>query len=180
VLGVGLVVGFLLLLSAGGDGGGTTSGETETANPPGTTAPLTDEGTATTEATTTSAASSGRAPTEVRVLVLNGGGPAGAAASTSETIGSSGYVMGEATNAPITVTATSFFYADEYQEDAIAIASLLGKSTDAVKPLSEEAGLTGVGGDANVIVVLGPDAPPVEGSGTTGTDAGDTTTTAAG
>lgn len=170
VLGAGLLVGFLLLFYAG-DGGSGSSSE-ETSNPPATTAPLTDDGTATTEATTTTTAGSSRAPSEVKVVVLNGGGPAGAAASTSSTVGESGYTMGEATNAPITVTATTFFYADEYQEDAIAIAALLGKSTDAVKPLSES-GMTGIDETANVVVVLGPDAPPVEGSGDS------TTTTAA-
>jgi hypothetical protein len=173
VLGVGLLVGFLLLFYAGD--GGTSGDADETTNPPGTTAPLTDGETDTTEAATSTTVASGRAPSEVKVVVLNGGGPTGAAATTSSTIGSSGYTMGEPSNWPAGVESTTFFYAADYQEDAIAIASLLGKSTDAVAAL-EGSALAGVDDTANVIVVLGPDAPPVDDAST----GSSTSTTAAG
>jgi hypothetical protein len=172
VLVVAVAVGVLLLWQAGGGGGG--GGDEEQTSTPNTTAPL--DGSTTTAAsdsTTTTAPSSGRSPSEVKVLVLNGGGPTGAAGATSTQIGSSGYVMGEPTNSPVAVEATSFFYAEDFQAEATEIALLLGKSTDAVKPLAE-AGLGGVEGDANVVVVLGPDAPPVS------EDTSSTTTTAAG
>ena len=44
-----------------------------------------------------------------------------------------------------------------------AIALLLGKSTDAVSPLSD-VDLGGAEGDANVVVILGSDTPPVSGN----------------
>ena len=57
-----------------------------------------------------------------------------------------------------------------------SIALLLGKSPDVIKAISE-AGFNGAEGDANVVVVLGPDAPPVEQSTTSTTSASGTTTT---
>ncbi len=176
VLVIAVAVGFLLLWQAGGGGGDDAAGSGQTSSP-NTTAPL--DGSTTTEATTTTAATTGRAPSEVKVLVLNGGGPAGSAGSTSTQIESSGYVMGEPTNSPTTVEATTFYYADGYQAEATAIALLLGKSTDAVKPLTD-AGLSGVEGDANVVVILGPDAPPVSSGSTGSSTTSSTTTTSAG
>jgi hypothetical protein len=160
VIVVAVVVGLLLLANAGGGGGTSTDAAPE--GQPITTAPLGE--TTTTEAiTTTTAAAAGRAPSEVKVLVLNGGGPPGAAAATSTTIGNAGYTMGEAANSPVTVEATTFFYAEDYQTEATAIALLLGKSPDALEPLVD-AGLGGAEADANVVVVLGPDTPPVSGN----------------
>ena len=171
VLAVAVLVGVLLLWNLG-SGGASSADDAKQTSTPNTTAPL--GGTTTTAATTTTAGSD-HAPSEVKVLVLNGGGPTGAASATSDQIGESGYTMGKASNSPVDVDATSFFYADEYQADATAIALLLGKSTDAVKPLSD-AGLSGAEGDANVVVVLGPDAPPVSNASSTSS----TTSTTAG
>jgi hypothetical protein len=157
VIVVAVVVGVLLLANAGGGGG--SGADTPPSSSPVTTADL--GGTATTDATTsTTAAPAGRAPSEVKVLVLNGGGPSGAAGATSTTIGNAGYTMGEPANSPVTVSATTFFYAADYQSEATAIALLLGKSPDALEPLVD-AGLGGAQGDASVVVVLGPDTPPV-------------------
>lgn len=157
VLGVALLVGFLLLLNAGADGGDDAA--------PADSSPVTtaDLGTDTTVATTTttSTPSSGRTPSEVKVLVLNGGGPAGSAATTSATIEAAGYTMGEPANSPVTVTETTFYYADDYEEEATSVANLLGQTPDVVKPLAGS-GLESAAGDANVLVVLGPNAAPVE------------------
>ncbi len=171
VLGVGVLVGFLLLLNLGGGGGGSTGSDADNTSSVNTSEPL---GASTTAVSSTTTASSAHQPGEVKVLVLNGGAPAGTAGSTSDQIGSSGYVMADATDSPTNVEATTFFYADGYQEDAIKIANLLGKSTDAVKPLTE-AQLNGVEGDANVVVILGPDTPPASEDDTTSSS---TTTTA--
>ena len=162
VLVVALVVGFLLLWSWGDD---TSSSDASSngAGTPATTAPL--DSVSTTEATTTTTAGSDRAPSEVSVIVLNGSGQTGAAGTNSTTIGESGYTMLTPGNAPTTET-TVVYYADGYQEDAIAVAGILGKGTDAVKPLSE-ASLGGAEGDADVVVVLGGDIPPVSGTTTT-------------
>ena len=173
VLGAALAVGFLLLLTWGPSGGDGDSA----ADPSGSTTIATDLGDDTTttaaDATTTSSVPAGRSPSEVSVTVLNGGGPTGAASTNSATIGEGGYVMGTPGNAP-TVTATTIYYTADYQAEAIAVAALLGKNTDSVKPI-EDANLAGAGGDADVVVVIGPDAPPT--SGTTTTVAGGTGST---
>jgi len=163
VLFIALAVGFLLLLNGGVNSNAGESASNGSGSTPNTTAPLDDGVPAETTTTTTPTPATGRAPGEVKALVLNGGGPAGSAVSTSTTIGEAGYVMGEAGNSAIQVTETTFFFVEEYQEDATAIALLLGKSPDAVKPLAE-AGLGGVEGDNNVVVVLGPDIPAVAGN----------------
>lgn len=163
VLAVALVVGVLLLASAGRGGDDTTS-KTDTGGVT-TTADLGSDATTSTPSSTT-APTSDRAPSEVKVIVLNGSGQEGAAGTTSDTVGQGGYTMLKPGNAPPT-EATSVFYDTDYKAEATAIALNLGKSTDAVKPLSE-ASLGGAELDANVVVVLGSaDTPPASGSTTT-------------
>lgn len=167
VLGVAVLVGVLLLASWGDDGGTkveTGDGGTSTTVDVGglettTTAPA---------ETTTTAAASAHSPSEVSVIVLNGSGQTGAASTNSSTIGDAGYTMLTPGNAPANIDSTTVYYADDYESDAIAVAQLLGKGTDAVKPLSE-ASLGGAEGDADVVVVLGADQPPVDSSTTTTT-----------
>lgn len=157
VLAVALVVGFLLLLNAGGGG---SSDEAATVGKPVITGNLAEDTTTTAVTTTTSATASTRSPSEVTVLVLNGSGQTGAAGNTSDTIGASGYTMADPGNAPANADTTTVYYATDYQPEATDVALLLGKSTDSVKPLSD-ASLGGAEGDANVVVVLGADTPPV-------------------
>ena len=164
VLVAALVVGFLLLYSWGDDGGSSTT----TASVTSTTVDIGDLGSTTTAPTRTTTSGADRAPSEVSVIVLNGSGQAGAAAETSSTIGDAGYTMLAPGNGPSTETTTIYYKAD-YQQDAIAVGGLLGKGTDAVKPLAD-ASLGGAEGDADVVVVLGSaDTPPVSGSTTTTT-----------
>lgn len=159
VLAVALVVGVLLLASAG-RGGDDNATKTDTAGVT-TTADLGSDAT-----TSTPSSTSDRAPSEVKVIVLNGSGQAGAAGTTSDTVGQGGYTMLKPGNAPA-AEATSVFYAEDYKAEATAIALNLGKSTDTVKPLSE-AQLGGAELDANVVVVLGSaDTPPASGATTT-------------
>ncbi|WP_421118465.1 LytR C-terminal domain-containing protein [Aquihabitans daechungensis] len=169
VLGAAVVVGILLLASWGDDGGSTvettdskTSTTVDTSGLGSTTSPP-DE-----EVTTTTAPPSDHSPSEVSVIVLNGSGQTGAAGTNSETVGAAGYTMLTPGNAPANIDSTTVYYADEYESDAIAVAQLLGKGTDAVKPLSE-ASLGGAEGDADVVVILGADTPPVDSSTTTTT-----------
>jgi hypothetical protein len=167
VIGVAVVVGLLLLLNVG-DGGSDVEGSASS----GTTTTTLDEGVVDVEDTTTTsttAPDSGRSPSEVKVIVLNGSGQAGAAGATSETLGEAGYTMAEPGNAP-SATETLVYYAEDYQPDAIAVAELLGKGTDSVRPLSD-ASLGGAEGDASVVVVLGADTPPVSSETTTTTAA---------
>lgn len=164
VLGVAVVVGFLLLWQWGPSGDGTDSTSTKDSNTPVTTADL---GATTTEATTTTVpGGSEHEPSEVSVIVLNGSGQTGAAGTTSTTVEASGYTMLEPGNAPANIEQTTVYYAPDYQADAIAIAGLLGKGTDVVKPLSD-ASLGGAEADADVVVVLGADTPPVSSTTTT-------------
>ena len=172
VLVVALVVGFLLLLNAGG-GGGSAEVATDSGDGPATTAPLDDGATTTTVAATTTTEASTRSPSEVKVVVLNGSGQDGAAGATSETIAGSGYEMGTPANGPSLET-TTVFYVEGFEAEATSIALLLGKSPDNVAPI-EEASLGGAEGDADVVVVLGADTPPVSES----SDASSTSTTAA-
>lgn len=58
------------------------------------------------------------------------------------------------------------YYDTDYKAEATAIALLLGKSTDAVQPLTD-ASLGGAEGEASVVVVLGADTPPVSSTTTT-------------
>jgi hypothetical protein len=168
VLGVAVLVGILLLWTWGDDGGSTveTTGSKTT-----TTVDIGDVDTSSTtaaEQTTTTAQQSDHSPSEVSVIVLNGSGQAGAAATNSSTVGDAGYTMLTPGNAPANIDSTTVYYADGYEADAIAVAQLLGKGTDAVKPLSD-ASLGGAEGDADVVVVLGADTPPVDSSSTTTT-----------
>lgn len=162
VLVVFLAVGVLLLASGGNGGSGKDGGKT--ASTPSTTGDLSASTTAA-GVTTTTAAGSSRAPADVKVVVLNGSGQNGAAKATSNTIGQAGYSMQTPGDAPSTA-ATTVFYDTDYKGEATAIALLLGKSTDAVKPLTD-ASLGGAEGAANVVVVLGSDTPPVSSSTTT-------------
>ena len=166
VLGAAVLVGVLLLASWGDDGASkvaTTDGKTTT------TVDIGDLGTTTTAPTetTTTTPGSANSPSEVSVIVLNGSGQTGAAATNSSTIGDAGYTMLTPGNAQ-NIDSTTVYYADGYEADAIAVAKLLGKGTDAVKPLSD-ASLGGAEGDANVVVVLGADTPPVDSTTTTTT-----------
>jgi hypothetical protein len=186
VLAVAVVVGLLLLLNAG-DGGaseqvsagnGDLGGTTESTVDISGIGDGSDESTTTTpDQTTTSSVpetADTRPPSQVKVLVLNSGGPTGTAGSTSDSIGETGFVMQPAANAATRGAATTVvYYAEGYQADAEAVASVLGKSSDSVKAMPSTS--PGPGADsANVVVVLGADTPPAS-SGSSGT----TTTTAA-
>ncbi|MGI8756274.1 MAG: LytR C-terminal domain-containing protein [Acidimicrobiales bacterium] len=189
VLVVAAAVGALLLWQAKPGGGATkvvagkstttttvdtsTLGTgTTTSNPLGT--PLTTGSTASTS-TSKPAGGGAHAPAEVNVVVLNGTGPVGSAASTSKAVQARGYQTGAASNATVKPTATVVYYAPNYQPDAMAVAALLGKGPNVVQPKPSAA--PGPGADkANVVVVLGKDTAPVGGGTTsTSTAAGGTT-----
>lgn len=177
VLVVAVVVGFLLLLNAGGGAGASSDGD-DTASPPVDTSGLTEDPSSTTSqpddllGTTTTTSAPERSQGDVTVAVLNGGGPTGAAATTSATIADAGWKAGTVGNANSNIDSTRVYYAEGYQAEAGAVAGLLGKSSDAVEALPDPAPGTIAEGD-NVVVVLGTDTPPAGSEGAT-------TTTAAG
>lgn len=179
VLAVAVAVGLLLLLNAGG-GGATTEisagagSGTGTGDVSGSTIDISgigDEGDGgessssdETDQTTTSSVPEGegtRPPAEVKVLVLNSGGPTGAAKSTSSRIGETGFVMQAAGNATARgATTTVVYYAAGYQVEAEAVAAVIGKAADVVQEMPTTS--PGPGAEnANVVVVLGADTPPV-------------------
>ncbi len=170
VLVVAVLIGFLLLLKAGGGGSsevstGTTPGTVDTSGIESTT---TLPGSDTTTTTTPETDGEGRPPAEVKVLVLNGSGKVGVAASNSEAIGQKGYTMLPPGNAAANSSSTAVYYAEGYQAEAEDVAAALGKTADIVvaKPTTS----LGPGSDtANVVVVLGADVSPVSGSSGTST-----------
>ncbi len=186
ILVVAVVIGALLLWKVD-DGGRSTATKVEAGtNPssaPNTTADLSSDTTSTSTispitSSSTSAGTQGHQPGQVSVVVLNGGGPVGAAAATTSQIKSKGYMAGPAGNANLKVDTTVIYYADGYIQDATAVAALLGKASGAAQP--KPASALGKGAEtANVVVVLGKDAPPVSGGSST-TVAGGTSTTTSG
>lgn len=173
VLVAAVVIGFLLLLNAGAsgsDGGTLVAGDDTTTttldvsglgdddDPTDPTVP--DDTAVDTSPEDTTAGN--RPPGEVSVLVLNiPGGVAGAAGAGTESLGGAGYQMGEPANAnSAEVEATTIYFAEGFEQDAVSVASVLGRAADAVAPTPEEP--LGPGAeDADVVVVLGPDAAPV-------------------
>lgn len=187
ILVVAVAVGALLLWKA--DDGGTATATrvdtvTEGPSAPNTTADLGSDTTSTSTiapvSTTSAPKSQAHQPGEVSVIVLNGGGPVGAAAATTNQIKSKGYMAGPAGNANAKVDTTVIYYADGYDQDAAAVAALLGREAGAAQPKPSSA--LGKGAESsNVVVVLGKDAPPVSGaSGSTSTTAAGSTTSGTG
>jgi len=192
VLVVAVAVGALLLWQAKPGGGATrvVAGKstttttvdpsnpgtaTTTSNPLGVTTPTTGApgstptSPSTSPPTSTSKPAGGaHPPAEVNVVVLNGTGPVGSAASSSKAVQARGYKTGPASNATVKPTATVVYFAPNYQPDAVAVAALLGKDPRVVQPKPSAA--PGAGADqANVVVVLGKDTAPVGGRTTTST-----------
>lgn len=172
VLVVAVVVGFLLLLNAGGSGDaqelladqptetteaapGVDEAPTETTTPDDT-APDTlpdEEGT-----------EGPRSPGEVSVIVLNGGGVAGAAGSTTEMLSGAGFDLTDPANAEGSpgIEVTAVYHSEGFDDEATSVASVLGRPADVVQPKPGE-DLGPGSAEADVVVVLGQDAVPVEG-----------------
>ncbi len=182
VLVVAVLIGLLLLWNTDDSDGGTdvaSGGDTTTTvdtsdlgsdDPDQTTTPEEAGG----ETTTTEAATEGRAPGEVKVVVLNNGGPAGSAALGTAIFEDAGYVMGEPANGtpPELEAAAAVYFAEGYETEAAAAASLMGQPADIVAPMPDP--LPGPGADtANLVVVIGTEAPPIGAPAeTTTTEAG--------
>jgi hypothetical protein len=101
-------------------------------------------------------------PAEVRVQVLNGGGPAGSAGLASTALGTTGFVVVDATNAAVDVAATTVFVAAGYEADAAAVIAALGLTTTPQPMPTPPPATEGGPSDAtvNIFVVLGPDFTP--------------------
>jgi hypothetical protein len=125
---------------------------------------------------TTTTPSTSVAPATLKVVVLNGAGLSGYAATAANFLGLAGYPNIAAKTAAAQVQTTTVYYAPGYEGDAKAIAKLL--SIGAVQPLPTGTVLgkvaTDVPPDTNVVIVLGPDVEGII------TPAGASTTTVAG
>lgn len=169
VLVAAVVVGFLLLLSTGGSGADSDAspdpepsvdvdlGDPESDDETDGTTPDTTDDTTTTEPESTALQ-----PGEISVVVLNGGGIAGAAGSTTQTLADAGYQMGAAGNAADSpgVETTVVYFAEGFEAEATAVASVIGRPADVVDAMPETS--PGPGADeVNVVVVLGQDVAPV-------------------
>lgn len=141
--------------------------------------PTTQRGSGTTE-TTASTVPVAHDPAQVKVLPLNGSGKQGVAGQASELLKAANYTLLEAGNAAgSTLTASIVYFAPGYDADAAAIAAKLGLPAGAAQPLPSPApAAVGDPGDANVIVVIGTDAPIAGGAGA-GTTSSTTPTSAA-
>jgi hypothetical protein len=154
LIGAAVLLGVVLLgrgldsgLLPGDDGNGTAAGENGDGGSDTTTPVTTEDGTPVT-----------RAPAEVVVWVLNGGGPAGTASNGSQVVTNAGYQSVEPENAPQDVPQSIVYFIEGYQADAAAVATLLGFGADRVQPLPDPPPVPN--GDlrgAQVLAVLGPD-----------------------
>ena len=98
-----------------------------------------------------------RPPAEVRVLVLNGGGPQGIAARGTEMLQGQSYITAAPQNASANGPST-IHYADGYEAEALAVAAVFGPGIDAlVQPLDPANPPIGDIQGASVIVVIGDD-----------------------
>lgn len=170
MVGVAVALGFILLLKGGGVGFQTDSQDVkigEGSNKTTTTEPAVP---------TTTTPSTSVAPATLKVVVLNGAGLSGYAATAANFLGLAGYPNIAAKTAAAQVQTTTVYYAPGYEGDAKAIAKLL--SIGAVQPLPTGTVLgkvaTDVPTDTNVVIVLGPDVEGII------TPAGASTTTVAG
>jgi hypothetical protein len=94
-------------------------------------------------------------PAQVKVLVLNGSSKNGAAQRAADALKAKGYVTLPSGNATA-VTATIVYFVPGFEREAKAVAAALGSPPlPAVAPLP--ATPPAPAGDANVVVVLGPD-----------------------
>lgn len=127
--------------------------------------------------TTTTAPPQAHDPSQVRVLVLNGSGKQGVAGGTSEQLKALNYTLLDAGNAQGgTLTASIVYFVPGYDVDAQTIASKLGLAPSAAQPLSTPVPASvGDPKDANVVVVIGTDAPIAGGGGATTTTTPTTT-----
>lgn len=137
LIGIAVVIGIILLqvVDSGSGGGGQTTGTT----PIGKT-------------TTTRNGSGARNPEQVRVVVLNGSGTSGAAATTANVLRGLGYVIASAPgNAPIQ-TGTIVECTTGFDAEAATLAATVGKgATVGTYPATPPAGAE----NTDCIVIIG-------------------------
>jgi hypothetical protein len=170
-----LLIAVAVLLGAGllangfrDDNGPAAGGTTQTTRPTGSTG------------TTASTIPQPHDPAQVKVLPLNGSGKTGVAGQAAEQLKAANYTLLEAGNAGGgTLSASIVYFMPGYDADAAAIAAKLGLPAGAVQPLpTPPPAAVGDPQGANVVVLIGTDAPVAGGAGA-GTTSSTTPTTAA-
>lgn len=133
-----------------------------------------------TSSTVTTAPPQAHDPAQVRVLVLNGSGKQGVAGGASEQLKALNYTLLDAGNAQGgTLTASIVYFVAGYDVDAQTIAAKLGLQGSAAQPLPTPVPDTvGDPKDANIVVLVGTDAPIAGGAGAGTTTSTTPTTTA--
>lgn len=101
------------------------------------------------------------APADVAVVAANGAGISGLAGTTTEFLATQGYSNATATDATADVALTVVYFADGFQPNAAAIATLMGLPPEQVQALPPDPVATDQPADAGVVVVIGPDAEAV-------------------
>ena len=135
-----------------------------------------DEGTDEGTGSTTSSTVAGRTPAEVPSIVLNDSGVSGAAGTYSEVLAAAGYQLtnpdGANADAEGDAAVTIVYFAPEFEQDAAAVAELIGAPASAVQPLPTTP--PGPIAGASVVVVIGLDlanTPPSTSAQSTSTTA---------
>jgi hypothetical protein len=115
-------------------------------------------------------------PALVKVLVLNGSGKGGVAKTAKDQLAAANFTVLEPGNAKgPTLTASIVYFVPGYDVDAQTIAAKQGLAASAAQPLpNPPPEAVGDSQGANIVVIIGTDAPVAGGAG-----AGTTTTTAA-
>jgi hypothetical protein len=167
LIGVAVLLGAVLLAQSFNDGGSPVSA----GSPTQTTVKRTE--TSTTPTTTPQP----HDPAAVKVLVLNGSGKAGIAKAGADQLKAANYTTLDPGNAAsgTPIAASVVYFTAGYEADAQQIAAKMGLAPSAAQPLpSPPPPEIGDPKDANVVVLIGTDAPVAGGPG-----AGATATTAA-
>lgn len=138
------------------------------------------KGTPTTGVTGSTAPLQAHDPAQVKVLVLNGSGKSGVAKAGKDQLAAANYTVLEPGNAQGgTVAASIVYFVAGYDVDAQTIAAKLGLNASAAQPLPTPLPATIADAQgANIVVIVGTDAPVAGGAGA-GTTSSTTPTTAA-
>ncbi|HEY2813925.1 MAG TPA: LytR C-terminal domain-containing protein [Acidimicrobiales bacterium] len=166
LIGVAVVLGAALLAQGFNDNGAPVSTSSNTS----TTVKRSG-------ATTTTAVPQPHDPATVKVLVLNGSGKSGIAKAGADQLKAANYTTLDPANATTgaPVAASIVYFTAGYDADAQQIAAKLGLNPSAAQPLpNPPPPEVGDPKDANIVVLIGTDAPVAGGAG-----AGTTTTVAA-
>jgi hypothetical protein len=168
LIGVAVILGAALLAQSFRDDGSTVAGGTDTT----TTVKRNDS------STTTTSVPQPHDPATVKVLVLNGSGKSGIAKAGADQLKAANYTTLDPANASTAnaITTSVVYFQPGYDGDAQQIAAKLGLAPTAAQPLpTPPPAEVGDPKDANVVVLIGTDAPVAGGAGAGGTTA---TTTA--